>query len=92
MSRVAMLASKEGTGAKLKIALLVTLLGVSSVLLAADTDLPDMDLLEYLGLWEESDEEWVLLSEDTGTQVAAEDTLTDSTSADDEAAEKNDES
>lgn len=24
---------------------------------------PDMDFLEYLGMWEESDEEWLLLEE-----------------------------
>ena len=33
------------------------LLGCSLVL-AADEEIPDAEFLEYLGLWEESDEDW----------------------------------
>ena len=36
--------------------------------LAAEEELPDMELLEYLGMWEESDEDWVILD----TAMAAE--------------------
>ena len=32
---------------------------------AADDELPDEDFLEYLGLWEESDEEWLIFDEPT---------------------------
>jgi hypothetical protein len=35
--------------------------GVASTVLAADAEEPDMEFLEYLGLWEESDEEWVMI-------------------------------
>ncbi|HNP62885.1 MAG TPA: hypothetical protein PKH39_03065 [Woeseiaceae bacterium] len=30
----------------------------------ADEEMPDMDFLEYLGMWEASDEEWLLLEDD----------------------------
>ena len=30
----------------------------------ADDAVPDADFLEYLGMWEESDEEWLLLEDD----------------------------
>ena len=38
------------------------LLGCSLVL-AADEEQPDVEFLEYLGLWEESDEEWLIFDE-----------------------------
>ena len=28
-----------------------------------DEDIPEMDFLEYLGMWEETDEDWELLNE-----------------------------
>ena len=28
-----------------------------------DEDIPEMDFLEYLGMWEESDEDWLLLDQ-----------------------------
>lgn len=31
---------------------------------AEATELPDVDFLEYLGMWEESDEDWLLLDDD----------------------------
>lgn len=43
----------------------VLLLGAPAV---ADEP-PDMALLEYLGSWEESDEDWVLLTEETDDQT-----------------------
>ena len=39
------------------------LLIVCSVVVAADEELPEIEFLEYLGLWEESDEEWVMFNE-----------------------------
>jgi hypothetical protein len=31
--------------------------------LAEDEEIPDAEFLEYLGLWEESDEDWLLFDE-----------------------------
>lgn len=32
--------------------------------LASDDEIPEADFLEYLGLWDESDEDWLLLEDD----------------------------
>ena len=34
-----------------------------SVVVVADEELPEIEFLEYLGLWEESDEEWVMFND-----------------------------
>ena len=39
------------------------LLGASSLVLAADEEIPEMEFIEYLGIWEESDEEWLMFEE-----------------------------
>jgi hypothetical protein len=44
-------------------ALLGSLLLVCSVVVAADDEVPDAEFLEYLGLWEESDEDWLIFDE-----------------------------
>lgn len=44
-----------------KNALLVIALGAAGTALAAESPEPDMELLEYLGLWEETDEEWLIV-------------------------------
>ena len=44
-------------------ALIGSLLMGASLVLAADEELPDPDFLEYLGVWEESDEDWLLFEE-----------------------------
>jgi hypothetical protein len=44
-------------------ALLGSLLMGCSLVLAADDEVPDAEFLEYLGLWEESDEDWLLFEE-----------------------------
>ena len=36
---------------------------VCSFLVAADEELPEIEFIEYLGLWEDSDEDWVLFSD-----------------------------
>lgn len=46
-----------------KIWLTALLLGTAGMV-AADEELPEMDFLEYLGMWEESDEEWLALADD----------------------------
>ena len=33
------------------------------ILLAAEDEEPEMEFLEYLGLWEESDEEWLMVEQ-----------------------------
>lgn len=38
------------------------LLAVCSAAALADEELPEIEFLEYLGLWEESDEEWVMFN------------------------------
>ncbi len=49
--------------AALKIAVLCGLIGCSCLASAEDDEQPDMEFLEYLGSWEESDEDWLLLNE-----------------------------
>ena len=44
-------------------ALVGSLLMGASLVLAADEELPDPDFLEYLGTWEESDEDWLIFEE-----------------------------
>ncbi len=54
-----------------KVWLTVLLLGTAGAV-AADDELPDMEFLEYLGMWEESDEEWLAL-DDPEALLAADD-------------------
>lgn len=42
---------------------IVALLLASGLALAADSEIPDMEFLEYLGMWEESDDEWLVFAE-----------------------------
>jgi len=53
-----------------------------------DEDAPDMEFLEYLGLWEQSDEEWLLLDEE---EVAGKETRSDPVPEGEESTEKEDE-
>jgi len=39
------------------------LLCVCSAIVVADEELPEIEFLEYLGLWEDSDEDWVMFSD-----------------------------
>ena len=34
-----------------------------SLLVAADEELPEIEFIEYLGLWEESEEDWTMFSD-----------------------------
>ena len=34
-----------------------------SLVLAADDEIPDVEFLEYLGMWQASDEDWMLFNE-----------------------------
>ena len=44
-------------------ALLVLALGAAGAALSAETEEPEMEFVEYLGLWEESDEEWLMVEQ-----------------------------
>jgi hypothetical protein len=39
-----------------------------SLLVAADEELPEIEFIEYLGLWEESEEDWTMFSEPMGAR------------------------
>ncbi len=43
---------------------LTALLLVAMQTSAEDEELPEMAFLEYLGMWQDTDEEWLLLDED----------------------------
>jgi hypothetical protein len=43
-----------------KRALVGVLLATCSIAVVADEELPEIEFIEYLGLWEESDEDWTL--------------------------------
>jgi hypothetical protein len=60
-----------------------------SLALAADEEMPDPDFLEYLGMWEESDEDWIIFDE---PETADREESSDSEREDEESTEKTDES
>jgi len=59
------------------------------VVLAADEEVPDPEFLEYLGLWEESDEDWLIFDEPV---TADTDERSDPAPEGEESTEKTDES
>jgi hypothetical protein len=65
---MAMLADKPDC--MLIVAVLWGLFGCSS-LAVADNEQPDMEFLEYLGSWEETDEDWLLFAGPDSEAVAA---------------------
>ncbi len=54
----------------LSVAVLWGLFGCSGVVVA-DDEQPDMEFLEYLGSWQESDEDWLLLNDPDREAVVA---------------------
>ena len=78
--------------AAFKVAILWGLLGCSGVVAADDEVMPDIEFLQYLGSWEESDEDWVVLAAEAIEQVASEDERTDPASKEEESVETDDES
>lgn len=56
---------------------------------AADNEEPELDFLEYLGMWDETDEEWLILDEVT---LADNEERNDPASKDEESTENDDES
>jgi hypothetical protein len=69
-------------------AMLCGLLLYGGAAVAEDT-VPDIEFLEYLGMWEESDEDWLLLE---GTIEAETEERSDPVPQGDESMEKDDES
>jgi len=58
------------------------------LVLAADEEIPDMEFLEYLGSWEESDEEWLIFADANSN---TEEQRSDPVPQGEESAEKDDE-
>ena len=72
-----------------KTAVIGALLLGCSVALAADEEVPDPEFLEYLGLWEESDEDWLIFEEPVTAET---DERSDPAPEGEESPEKTDES
>lgn len=72
--------------------LLLTVLGFGNVILANDAEAPTLDLLEYLGSWEESDEDWILLAERAKARLAADESRNDTAPRGEDTVENDDES
>ena len=71
-------------------AAIACLLLVASPVLAEDEDTPDPEFLEYLGFWEESDEDWLLFEEPLTAEI--EDTRSEPVPEGEESTENSDES
>ena len=60
----------------------------SAVAFAAEEEVPDTDFLEYLGMWEESDEDWLILE---NSMAAEQEERSDPVPEGEESPEKDDE-
>jgi hypothetical protein len=67
---------------------LLLLASACGAVLAADAEEPEMEFLEYLGQWEESDEEWVMIDRRISLET---DERTDPAPNGEESTEKDDE-
>ena len=66
---------------------------VCSFMVAADEELPEIEFIEYLGLWEDSDEDWVLFSDSFNAEKRAKnEQRSDPAPEGEESTEKDDES
>ncbi len=74
-----------------KICLTALLLGTAGMV-AADDELPDMEFLEYLGMWEESDEEWLALADEDALLASDSEERIDPAPEGEESKENDDES
>ncbi len=63
-------ADKRQPDCVLSVAVLLGLIGCSGVVVA-DDEQPDMEFLDYLGSWEESDADWLLFDGQENEPVAA---------------------
>ena len=55
------------------------LIGIVGIVFADDAEAPDLEFLEYLGSWEESDEDWVALVADAAIANESEEEKKDDT-------------
>ena len=56
-----------------ELAVLCGLLACGCAAIAQETETPDLAFLEYLGSWEESDEDWVIFSDDDAKETRPDD-------------------
>ena len=66
-----MLADSRISDWLIRLAAIVGLMSCGVLTQADDEEAPDLDFLEYLGSWEESDETWLILSVDMEEQEAS---------------------
>ena len=59
------------------------LLGGGALLAADEAQTPDLEFLEYLGSWEDSDEEWMLFAQEVESEKESEKTQEESVPAPD---------
>ncbi|MDH4049581.1 MAG: hypothetical protein OEV63_15790 [Gammaproteobacteria bacterium] len=74
---------------RLRLAVICGLLGGG---IAAADGVPELEFLEYLGSWEESDEDWLLFNEVESAEAKASDERSDPVPAGEESTETDDES
>lgn len=67
------------------------LLIICGLALAADAEAPEIEFLEYLGMWEESDDEWLVFAEADTVAVDSDERI-DPVPEGKESTEKDDES
>jgi len=79
----------DGLWALLCVVVLCTSLSALAETDAEDEEFPDIELLEFLGLWEEIDDDWLLLDEE---EVAENDERSDPVPVGKESTETEDES
>ena len=91
-SRKTLSADSRQAEAAFKVAILWLLIGCTGIVVADDETMPDIEFLEYLGSWEESDEDWVVLAAEAVEQVASEGERTDPAAKEEESVEIDDES
>ncbi len=62
----------------IRVAVLWGLIGVTGIVVADEAEAPDLEFLEYLGSWEESDEDWLLLAAEAVDKKESEETIDES--------------
>ena len=62
----------------MRVAVLWGLIGITGIVVADEAEAPDLEFLEYLGSWEESDEDWLLLAAEAVDKKESEETIDES--------------
>ncbi|MGI9202874.1 MAG: hypothetical protein ACR2Q3_02620 [Woeseiaceae bacterium] len=68
MDRQITSASSSQAEQVLTVLLLCSFFGYGGAALADETEVPDLEFLEYLGSWDDSDEDWVLFASEDDVQ------------------------